>query len=250
MFIIIYGNMIMRSVIEEKTSRIIEVIISSVKPIQLMMGKIIGVAMVGLIQFLIWIIFSSILFGVLSVAFPDVFTGAGQVEAAEAAMKNIEPGMMEEAMKFFSQINFPFIIGMFLFYFIGGYLLYGSLFAAVGGAVDSETDSQQFMLPVSAPLIFAIYLAYSGILNPDGAAIYWASIIPFTSPIVMMMKVGMMGLGFIPIEWGTIILSMVLLIAGFLLTTWIAGRIYRVGILMYGKKVNYKELWKWMTYKV
>lgn len=251
MFIFIYGTQIMRSVMEEKTTRIVEVIISSVKPFQLMMGKIVGVAMVALTQVIIWIIFYNLLMLIFSAFFPDIYTGGGQVAMATEMMEEVNPN--EIAEKFYTvlaQINFPFIIGMFLFYFLGGYLLYGSLFAAIGGAVDHDTDSQQFMLPITIPLVFGFILAEMAIANPDGPAVWWASIIPFTSPIVMMVKVGMMGMGFIPIDWGTIGLSMILLIVGFVFTTWLAGKIYRVGILMYGKKVNYKELWKWLTYKV
>jgi len=251
MFIFIYGTQIMRSVMEEKTTRIVEVIISSVKPFQLMMGKIIGVAMVALTQVIIWIVFYNILMIVFSAFFPDIYTGGGQVAMAQEMMAEINPNeLAEKIYQVLAQINFPFIIGMFLFYFLGGYLLYGSLFAAIGGAVDHDTDSQQFMLPITIPLIFGFILAEMAIANPDGPAVWWASIIPFTSPIVMMVKVGMMGMGFIPIDWGTIGLSMILLIAGFIFTTWLAGKIYRIGILMYGKKVNYKELWKWLTYKV
>ena len=251
MFIFIYGTQIMRSVMEEKTSRIVEVIISSVRPFQLMMGKIIGVAMVALTQVLIWIIVYNIFMLIFAIFFPDIYTGDAQVGTMNDVMQEIDPNeFVEKFWKIIDSINFTFILGMFLFYFLGGYLLYGSLFAAIGGAVDHDTDSQQFMFPITIPLIFGFILAEMAITNPDGPAVFWASIIPFTAPIVMMVKVGMMGMGFIPIEWGTIAISMVLLIAGFIFTTWLAGKIYRVGILMYGKKVNYKELWKWITYKV
>ncbi|MEM7161421.1 MAG: ABC transporter permease [Bacteroidota bacterium] len=251
MFIFIYGTQIMRSVMEEKSTRIVEVIISSVKPFQLMMGKIIGVAMVALTQVIIWIVFYNVLMLIFSAFFPDIYTGGGQMAMAQDMLEEVNPNQMAEKIyQVLAQINFPFLIGMFLFYFLGGYLLYGSLFAAIGGAVDHDTDSQQFMLPITIPLVFGFILAEMAISNPDGPAVWWASIIPFTSPIVMMVKVGMMGMGFIPIEWGTIALSMFLLVAGFVFTTWMAGKIYRTGILMYGKKVNYKEIWKWLTYKV
>ena len=251
MFLFIYGAQIMRSVMEEKTSRIVEVIVSSVKPFQLMMGKIVGVAMVGLTQFLIWIIFSNVLFFVFAIIFPDIFSGSGQIEAAQDMMTEVDTNAFASKFwKVFHQINFPFMIGMFLFYFLGGYLLYSSLFAAIGSAVDHESDTQQFMIPIMMPMIFGFIIAEMAILNPDGPAVYWTSIIPFTSPVVMMVKVGMMGMGSIPIDWGTLLLSMGLLILGFFFTTWLAGKIYRTGILMHGKKVSYKELWKWLTYKV
>ena len=251
MFLFIYGAQIMRSVMEEKTSRIVEVIVSSVKPFQLMMGKIVGVAMVGLTQFLIWILFSNVLFLVFAVIFPDIFSGSGQIEAAQDMMSQAETNAFATKLwKIFHQINFPFMIGMFLFYFLGGYLLYSSLFAAIGSAVDHESDTQQFMISIMMPMIFGFIIAEMAILNPEGPAVYWSSIIPFTSPVVMMVKVGMMGMGSIPIDWGTLLLSMSLLILGFFFTTWLAGKIYRTGILMHGKKVSYKELWKWLTYKV
>ncbi|MBK7850289.1 MAG: ABC transporter permease [Bacteroidetes bacterium] len=255
LFIFIYGAMVMRGVMEEKTSRIVEVIISSVKPFQLMMGKIVGVALVGLTQFLLWVVLSFVVYGgVTSV----MMNGKTEKEKIETMMK-VQPGMsgnpalQQQLMQpegetgakiseMMSSINFPLLIAMFIFYFLAGYLLYSALFAAIGAAVDSETDTQQFMLPVTIPLIIAYVAAINVINNPQGNVAFWFSIIPFTSPIVMMVRIPF------GVPAYQIILSMVLLIIGFIFTTWIAGKIYRTGILMYGKKVSYKEMWKWLRY--
>ncbi len=253
-FIFMYGVQIMRGVIEEKTNRIVEVIISSVKPFQLMMGKIIGIAAVGLTQFLLWLILSSVVVGVVQTAFgvKAAPTPIGQVAAGRAQATGEEAAEIEEASNMvnditgaISNLNLPLIIGCFLFYFLGGYLLYGSLFGAIGAAVDNETDTQQFMLPITIPLIISFIMSYTVVIqNPDGPVAFWMSIIPFTSPIVMMVRVPF------GVPATELLLSMGLLIAGFILTTWLAARIYRVGILMYGKKVNYKELSKWLFYRV
>ncbi len=253
LFIFIYGAMVMRGVLEEKTSRIVEVMISSVKPFQLMLGKILGVALVGLTQFLLWIVLSFFIFQGVSMTLLNKKSDMEHVkEMMEKRGAQNNPALMEqqadqstteqinEAM---STINFPLIIGMFLFYFVGGYLLYSALFAAIGAAADSETDTQQFMLPVTLPLILAYVAAANIISNPQGNVAFWFSIIPFTSPIVMMVRIPF------GVPYTDVILSMGLLIAGFLFTTWLAARIYRTGILMYGKKVNYRELYKWLTYK-
>jgi ABC-2 type transport system permease protein len=256
-FIFLYGAQVMRGVMEEKSSRIVEVIISSVRPFQLMLGKIVGVAAVGLTQFLLWIVLTSLLFSGAQLFFGDVIADPSVLieqqmsPSAAHELQNEFAGGNEAIQEFFllyHQSNIPFILGMFLFYFLGGYLLYGSLFAAVGSAVDSESDTQQFMIPLVMPLVFAFIVAETAISNPDGAAVFWTSIIPFTSPVVMMIKVGMMGMGFQEMDWLTIAISMILLILGFIGTTWLAARIYRVGILMHGKKVSYKELWKWLRY--
>lgn len=252
LFIFLYGAQVMRGVIEEKTSRVVEVIVSSVKPFQLMMGKIIGIMLVGLTQFFLWVILIFVLLIVAkSLFFNDIYDPANADQAMQIA-QNINPNMSEFANEsevyttVFSEINYPLMIGLFVFYFIGGYLLYGALFAAIGSAVDSEADTQQFMLPITVPLIFSFIISQMGIQNPDGNALTYASIIPFTSPISMMVRVPM---GF---ESGTVwqlFLSMFLLIVTFIFTTWLAGKIYRTGILMYGKKTSYKELWKWIRYK-
>ena len=243
-FIFLYGAMVMRGVMEEKTSRIVEIIISSVKPTQLMMGKIIGIALVGFTQFALWV---SLTFVISSVATtllvnPADINPADMANGSEMLIQEAEMNQVGFASVFeqLESINITFLLVMFLFYFIGGYLMYGSLFAAVGSAVDSETDSQQFMLPITLPLIFSFIALQTILENPDSSLAFWCSIIPFTSPIVMMGR-----LPFDPPLW-EIGLSMVLLIFGFIFTSWLAGRIYRVGILMYGQKVNYKILWKWI----
>ncbi len=256
-FVFMYGAQIMRGVMEEKTSRIVEVIVSSVKPFQLMLGKIIGVALVGLTQFLLWVILSGVLYSVAGVVLGDAYGDPSalvdQQMSADAMSEVMSEMKVDEnpvaiLFKLMHQVNWVFLIGMFLFYFIGGYLMYGALFAAVGSAVDSETDSQQFMMPMIMPLMFGYIVSSMAFTNPASSVIYWCSIIPFTSPVVMMVRVGSMALGYEPIDWLSIGLSMALLIGGFLFTVWLAGRIYRVGILMYGKKVGYKELWKWVRY--
>ena len=243
-FIFLYGAMVMRGVMEEKTSRIVEIIISSVKPIQLMMGKIIGIALVGFTQFALWV---SLTFVISSVATallvnPADINPVDMANGSEMLIQEVDMKQDGLASVFeqLESINITFLLAMFLFYFIGGYLMYGSLFAAVGSAVDSETDSQQFMLPITIPLIFSFIALQTILENPDSSLAFWCSIIPFTSPIVMMGR-----LPYDPPLW-EIGLSMLLLIIGFIFTSWLAGRIYRVGILMYGQKVNYKILWKWI----
>jgi ABC-2 type transport system permease protein len=257
MFIFLFGTQVLRGVIEEKTSRIIEVVISSVKPFQLMMGKIIGIALVGLTQFLLWIILTFTIVTLAQTSLPDTFKfskkenvmfgnnkimtkdQAAQVNS-EKQYKNQE---VHEMLTSIGNIDFTVMILAFIFYFLFGYLLYAALFAAVGSAVDSEADTQQFMLPITIPLIFAIVMSQFVLNNPEGPIAFWLSMIPFTSPIIMLIRIPFG----VPIP--QIILSAVLLVGGFILCTWFAGKIYRTGILMYGKKVSYKELWKWMTYK-
>jgi ABC-2 type transport system permease protein len=256
-FIFIFGAQVMRGVIEEKTNRIVEVIVSSVKPFQLMMGKIIGVAMVGLTQFLLWVVLTIIIIGgfMATVGTGDM---AGEAQSMMATQSKL---LSEEELKAFSEqnaadvpmtmqviegirsIDAPAMIGAFLFYFLFGYLLYGALFAAIGSAVDNETDTQQFMMPVTIPLILSMVMIGFIVSNPGGPVAFWFSIIPFTSPIIMMARIPFG----VPV-W-EVWLSMGLLILGFLGTTWLAGKIYRTGILMYGKKINYKELWKWIKYR-
>lgn len=246
MFIIIYGNMIMRSVIEEKTSRIIEVIISSVKPIQLMMGKIIGTSLAGVTQFAIWVVLGGILLFLVS--------GIFGVEMAQ--MNATEQQMLVEAMqgqdseqmavKIINAVNhLPLanLVIAFMCFFIGGYLLYSSIYAAIGAAVDNETDTQQFMLPILMPLILAVYVGvFTVIEDPHGTVSTVFSFIPLTSPVVMLMRIPF-GVSI----WQQL-LSLVLLIGTFTVTVWLASKIYRVGILMFGKKPTYKELFKWLKY--
>lgn len=246
MFIIIYGNMIMRSVIEEKTSRIIEIIISSVKPMQLMLGKIIGTSLAGITQFGIWVILGSILVFVLSAIFGINMAElqTPQQELMNQAMQNPEvANEMQLAMQSFYNLPLANLVIAFLFFFIGGYLLYSSLYAAVGAAVDNETDTQQFMLPIIMPLILAVYVGiFTVIEDPHGTVSTVFSFIPFTSPVVMLMRIPFG----VPI-WQQV-LSFVILVGTFSLTVWFAAKIYRVGILMYGKKPSYKELYKWIKY--
>jgi len=234
----------MRGVIEEKMSKVVEVIVSSVRPFQLMLGKIVGVALVGLTQFLLWVILTG---GIVAIA-SSVFLG----DLDPGQLSQMDPEMMEQAqinegaLEFFSMINsinFPLILGSFLFFFIGGYLLYSALFAAIGSAVDNESDTQQFMLPVTVPLILSFVVGQTILENPDSALAFWFSMIPLTSPIVMMIRVA------IGVPAWELILSMALLVAGFIFTVWLAGRIYRVGILMHGKKVSWGELAKWVKFK-
>jgi ABC-2 type transport system permease protein len=260
MFIFLFGAQVMRGVIEEKTSRIIEVIVSSVKPFQLMMGKIIGVAMVGLTQFLLWIAFTFIIITAVQTAFPQQFkktqtqqaaiTGKSVAlpnETAPATPNSITADTgnndMNEVFEAFSSINLPVMILAFLFYFLFGYLLYAALFAAIGAAVDNETDTQQFMLPITVPLILSLVVAQTVIQNPESPLAFWLSMIPFTSPVIMMVRIPF------GVPTWEIALSAGLLVLGFLGTTWLAAKIYRTGILMYGKKSNYRELWKWIRYK-
>ncbi|MBL4625480.1 MAG: ABC transporter permease [Flavobacteriales bacterium] len=256
MFIFMYGVQVMRGVIEEKSNRIVEVIISSVKPFELMIGKIIGVGLVSFTQFLLWVFLTIILFSGLQFAlFSDMFEAANvmsQMQMTPDMMQDMAPQMQfaQESGNpdnLINKIPWTNALTMFAIYFLGGYLLYSALFAAVGAAVDSETDTQQFMLPITMPLIFAYMISIFIVQNPDGPAAFWFSIIPFTSPIVMMVRFLASGEGGVPI-W-EIALSITLLILGFIFTTWLAGKIYRTGILMYGKKVTYKELWKWLSYK-
>ena len=250
-FIFFFGAQVMRGVIEEKTNRIIEVIITSVSPFQLMMGKIIGIAFVGLTQFFAWIILTV---GIYQFAMHSFVQTTTQKQMMQSQMSGINlpssnPQELTEAAGVADIIGsidasfYLYMLGTFIFFFIGGYLLYGAMFAAIGSAVDSETDTQQFMLPVTIPLIISIIVMINAITNPEGQLVFWFSIIPFTSPVVMMARVP-----FNP-PASELILSMALLLITFIAMTWLAGRIYRTGILMYGKKASYRELFKWLTYK-
>jgi ABC-2 type transport system permease protein len=246
MSLFIYGIQVMRGIIEEKTSRIVEVIISSVKPFQLMMGKIIGIGCVGLTQFMLWIVLSASL---MTVATTILFKDKVEQVTSEMPMnKQVEavstngPGM--DIVKAVQTVQWTYILPVFIVFFFGGYMLYSALFAAVGSAVESDTETQQFMLPITLPLLFTYIMSFSFIVNnPDSSLSFWLSIIPFTSPIAMMVR-----LPFGVPNW-ELALSIFLLIGGFIFTTWVASRIYRVGILMYGKKVSFKELGKWFMYK-
>lgn len=244
MFIVIYGNMVMRSVIEEKTNRIIEIIISSVKPFHLMMGKIIGTSLAGILQFLIWAIIGLGLFLGASLFFGVNLGPTSKVppEVMQAAQQEIA----STAQLYLAELwNLPIgtLLTCFVIYFIGGYFLYSSFYAAIGAAVDNETDSQQFLLPIIMPLILGVYIGFFTVINdPHGTVATIFSIVPLTSPIVMLMRIPF------GVPLWQILLSIVLLFGTFLLVVWFASKIYRVGILMYGKKPSWKELYKWLKY--
>ena len=253
MTIFLFGSLVMRGVLEEKMSRIVEVLISSVKPFQLLMGKIIGVGLVGLTQFILWIglfaVISAVGIGIIS-SQTDVSELAAQVENGSVISKDAS---LEQALASMGQagdyieaafsMNWTLVALCFIFYFLGGYLLYGSLMAAAGSAVDAEADSQQFLVPITIPLIAAIMLSQLVIVNPESTIATVFSIFPLTSPIIMLVRVSMGSF-----EWWELALSMIVLIATFIGTVALAGKIYRTGILMYGKKVSYRELWKWLKY--
>ena len=257
MLVFMFGSMVMRGVIEEKTSRIVEVIISSVKPVQLMLGKIIGVGLVGLTQFALWIILTLAIVTVIQ----SNFLPEGAMEQIQQMPQNFaeadqqisgssNPPVTQEQLTEFQQLfagalnqQWGLIVFCFIFYFITGYLLYASLFAAIGSAVDNETETQQFMLPVTIPIILGLVVAMGTMQNPESSISFWFSMIPLTSPIVMVAR--------IPFDvpaW-EIAVSMGLMIVTIIGTVWMAAKIYRTGILMYGKKTSYKEIWKWLTYK-
>lgn len=257
MLIFMFGAQVMRGVIEEKTNRVVEVIVSSVKPVQLMMGKIVGIALVGLTQFLIWVVLTASIATVIkSTLLPD--TSINQVSQnlpqnmmtngnnapASASTANVNPDMSELMQAFDSAANqhWLLIIGCFIFYFITGYLLYASVFAAIGSAVDNETETQQFMLPVTIPIILALMIAMGTMQNPESPLAFWFSIIPLTSPIVMMAR-----LPFGVPVW-QLAISMSVMVVTFMAFVWMAAKVYRTGILMYGKKTSWKEMWKWLRY--
>ncbi|MEN8138173.1 MAG: ABC transporter permease [Bacteroidota bacterium] len=239
MFIFVYGVQVMRSVIEEKTNRIVEVIISSVKPFELMMGKILGSALVGLTRFATWTILSGVLLSIVKSAFG---IDAPNKEIIDSTINPEFENEIHEVIISLFDLNYVLIVGAFAFFFTSGYLLYSAMFASVGAAVDSETDTQQFMLPVTLPLIIALYSGLMVLENPNGPVAFWLSMIPFTSPVVMMAR--------IPFDvpaW-ELITSMLILVASFVLITILASKIYKTGILMYGNKPTYKELWKWIRH--
>lgn len=251
-FVFMYASQVMKGVIEEKTNRIIEVLVSSVKPFQFLMGKVIGVAAVGLVQFLIWVAFGLVLITVMqAVLLPDLdletLRNAGTMAGGMGlpGTGNLSSEQLEIIRKVALTIDPVFIakfLGAFLFYFIGGYLLYASLFAAIGAAVDNETDSQQFLTPLSIILVVGLYIGFAAMKSPDSPMVLWSSIIPFTSPIVMLVRIP-----FGVPAW-QVVTSMVVLVGSFIFFIWLSGKIYRIGILMYGKKVTWKELYKWLKY--
>jgi ABC-2 type transport system permease protein len=259
MLVFIFGSQVMRGVIEEKTSRVVEVIISSVKPVQLMMGKIIGIALVGLTQFFIWIILTMGIVGVIKTTvlkktdltemvqqIPQNMLSENQVVTAEGkAPAAVSPELAEFSKLLDNAMNqnWILIIFSFTFYFITGYLLYASIFAAIGSAVDNETETQQFMLPVTIPIIIGLMVAMGTMQNPESSVAFWCSMIPLTSPIVMMARIPF------DVPYWQIAVSMALMVITFIAFVWMAAKIYRTGILMYGKKSSWKELWKWLIYK-
>ncbi|WP_299576495.1 ABC transporter permease [uncultured Sunxiuqinia sp.] len=248
MFVFFYGAMVMRGVMEEKSSRIVEVIISSVKPTQLMFGKIVGIGLVGLTQLVFWVVLMFLIVTGLQVFLaPDQAEMLQQSQSMMAANPQFQQAAQENAVlniiDLIGNLNIPLILGSFVFYFLGGFLMYSSLMGAVGAAVDHEEEAQQLMLPVTLPLIFSIIILFPVVKNPEGALAFWASMIPFTSPIIMMVRVPY------GVPMWELLLSMSILVASIYGTIWVAGKIYRTGILMYGKKVNFKEIFKWLFYK-
>nr|MBP9019707.1 ABC transporter permease [Bacteroidales bacterium] len=243
MFIFMFGSMVMRGVIDEKSNRVVEVIISSVKPFELMLGKIIGVGAVALLQFLIWVVLTfAIIFGAQAFMGVDLASAGGSVPGALPEGFSASGGKVGEILAALAGINFGYIILSFLAYFILGYLLYASMFAAVGSAVDNETDTQQLTIPITLPLIIGLFLMIHAFRFPDSSLSFWGSIIPFTSPMVMMARVPF------GVPLWQMILSIVLLLATFIFMTYLSAKIYRVGILSYGKKASWKDLMKWLKF--
>ena len=244
--IFIFGGHVMRGVIEEKTNRIIEVIVSSVKPFELMMGKIIGIALVGLTQFLLWGVLTMGIYGIASTFLPvqEVFsTGSVMSEQiAETAVNTDNQEVLTQVFDIIHSINFTAILWCFLFYFIGGYFLYSAMFAAIGAAVDNETDTQQFATPISLLLVIPMVCSTVIANAPNCSLSIWLSMIPFTSPVAMMLRIPF------GVPTWQVVVSVALLFATFVVFTWLAGKVYRTGILMYGKKVSWKEIFKWIKY--
>jgi len=259
LFILLFGSQVMRGVIEEKSNRIVEVIVSSVRPFELMMGKIIGVAGVAILQFILWAVITFMLVALGREAlFPEMNKettnmavqqnilhsgfSSGSLNSAvsdDIAYENEGSITARAVFDALSNIDFLVILSSFLFFFLGGYLLYGALFAAIGSLVDNEADTQQFVLPITIPLILAIYVMINTINNPDSALSFWFSIIPLTSPIVMMVRIPF------GVPYWEVVLSMMLLTGAFIFFTWMSAKIYRTAILMYGKQISYREIWKW-----
>ena len=252
MFIVIFGGMVMSSVIEEKSSRVVEVLVSSVKATELMFGKIIGIALVAITQFLLWVVLTAAIIGIVgSIAGPSLLADAdpatmvqmsagvdaAQAEAIASAMS--EPGEMSVILTTLKNMPIATILVCFLMFFVFGYMLYASLFAAIGSAVENEGDTQQLQIPVTIPILIGFFIAIYAFKAPESPLVFWGSMIPFTSPIVMLAR-----LPFGVPAW-EIIVSIVLLIATVVLCAWISAKIYRVGILVFGKKSTFKDLWKW-----
>ncbi|MBP5391764.1 MAG: ABC transporter permease [Bacteroidales bacterium] len=270
MFIFMFGSMVMQGVIEEKNNRIIEVIVSSVKPMQLMIGKIVGIALVALTQFVCWIVLTFLIVTAVSVVTGKSTSSIAQQSAqaqmspmgmdastadltalgidnqgvtADSAAVSEASGVIEPILNTLKQMNILGIIGTFLIYFILGYLLYASMFAAVGACVDNQADTQQLLWPITIPLIIGLFIMMSAFQNPNSTIAVWGSIIPFTSPMVMVARFAY------GVPAWQYILSVALLVGTFLLMGWISGKIYRIGILSYGKKAGWKEIFKWLKFK-
>ncbi len=245
-FIFMFGAQVLKGVVEEKSNRIVEVLLSSVKPFQLMMGKIVGIALVGLTQFLLWIILTGIFIGVFQagIAGKDIAEGVSMMTQSQTLNNGAadQTMVMAQMGEILGSINFKIMIFSFLFYFLAGYLLYSSLFAAIGGAVDNDADTQQFMLPITIPLIFSVVMSSVVVNQPDSSLSVFLSLFPFTSPVIMMMRIPF------GVPMWQIWLSVAILLLTFVFTVWLAAKIYRIGILIYGKKVNYAELWRWLKY--
>lgn len=258
MLVFIFGSQVMRGVIEEKTSRVVEVIVSSVRPVQLMMGKIVGIALVGLTQFMIWVVLTM---AILLVLKTTVLQKSNVTEVSQSVTQNlmttdqqnaitsantteVSPELAEVTRLLNSAMNqqWGLIIISFIFYFITGYLLYASIFAAIGSAVDNETETQQFMLPITIPIILALMVAIGTMQNPESSLSFWCSMIPLTSPIVMVARLPF------GVPYWQLAVSMLLMIVTFMAFVWMAAKVYRTGILMYGKKTSWKEMWKWLRY--
>lgn len=236
MFIIMYGNMIMRSVIEEKNNRIIEIIISSVKPFDLMLGKILGTSLAGITQAFIWIVFTGVLFALLPTFFDMPMTGT-----TTEALQSPDTAKIQEVLTAIYQFPLLETFVLFILFFVGGYLLYSSLYAMIGAMVDNETDTQQFLLPVITPLMLGVYVGMFSVMEQThGTVSVVFSYIPFTSPVVMLMRIPF------GVAWWEILISLALLYLTFFLVIKLSAKIYRIGILMYGKKASYKEVWKWL----
>ncbi|MBO4282153.1 MAG: ABC transporter permease [Bacteroidales bacterium] len=257
-FIFMYCSMVLRSVLEEKTNRVVELIVSSVRPLQLMVGKIIGIALIGMTQLAIWIVLVTSILGGFKLAFPEVFSVSDtRVEVRQQAPANYDQFLLNlqqtqeespenEFVKSLQTIDFTQLILLFAFFFVTGYFLYASLYAAVGAAVDNDADTQQFLLPLTVPLLLVIVLSTFITAHPDSPLAFWLSVIPFTSPIAMLIRIPF---GVAAVQPWEILLSCVLMLLGCFASVWVAAKIYRTGILMYGKKISYKELWKWVRYR-
>ena len=246
-FIFLYSVQVMRGVIEEKTNRIVEVIISSVSSFELMMAKIIGVGLVGITQFIIWAIVTMIMsITIFPLILIDKYDPSLQMNSDELVNNSFKIDPNNEAIQFIiNEVQWSYLIVFFILFFLGGYLLYSGLMAAIGAAVDEEADTQQFLLPLTIPMVFAILMASKVIDDPSSSLAFWLSEIPFTSPIIMIVRIAM-GIGDSSVEIWEIILSFFLLTITFIGTTWLSGRIYRKGILSYGKKASYSDLFKWL----